>query len=91
MKKKFGLIYQLQSVGANSMHQNDDAFVCLSCDKPAMNYSAAGTLKLNRFSRQISRWFSNFAIAWGDKNISGAPGEYQEGNGSNKNSARDNF
>jgi len=27
MKKKFGLIHQLQSVGANSVHQNDNAFV----------------------------------------------------------------
>jgi len=56
-----------------------------------MNYSAAGTLELNRFSWQISRRFSNFTIAWGDKNISSTPGEYQKGNGSNENSARDYF
>jgi hypothetical protein len=91
MKKKFGLIHQLQSVGANSVHQDDNAFVRLSRDKPAMNYSAAGTLKLNQFNWQISRWFSNFAIAWGDKNISSAPGEYQKGNGSNENSAGEYF
>ena len=74
-KKKFGLIYQLQSVGANSVHQNDNAFVWLSCDKPAMNYCAAGAWKLNRLNRQISRWFSNFAIAWSNKNIPFVPCE----------------
>src|ERR1017187_1017982 len=89
MKKKFGLIHQLQSVAANSVHQNDNAFVCLSGNKPAMNYSAARTRKLNRFNRQISGWFSNFGITWGDKNIAGTPCEYQKGNGSYKNSASD--
>ena len=83
VKKKFGLIHQLQSVGANSVHQNDNAFVWPSGDEPSMNYCATGAWKLNRLNRQISRWFSYFAIAWGDKNISGAPGEYQKSNGSN--------
>lgn len=75
MKKKFGLIYQLQSVGANSVLQNDNAFVWLPCDKPSMNYCATGAGKLNRLNREISRWFSNFTIAWSNKNIPFVPCE----------------
>jgi len=75
MKKKLGLTRQLQPVGANPMHQNDHAFVGLSGNQPAMHCRAAGTWKFNRFNRQISRWFSNFAIAGGDKNIPFVPRE----------------
>ena len=75
VKKKFGVIHQLQSIGANSVHQDDNSFVWLPRDKPAMNYCATGTWKLNRFNRQISGWLSDFIITWGDKNISFVPRE----------------
>jgi hypothetical protein len=73
------------------MHQDDDAFVWFSRNKPAMHYCTAGTWKLNRFNRQISRLLSNFAIAWGDQNISFMPGKQSKGESSNRGKASNKF
>ena len=78
VKKEPGMVQQLQSVGANSVHQNDDACSRLPGKKPAMNCCAAGTLKLNCLNRQIGGRFSDFAIAWRDKDASLVPGKYNE-------------
>ena len=51
MKKKSGMIHQLQPVGANSVQQDDNAFIRLPNNKPAMHHRATGTWELNRFNR----------------------------------------
>ena len=91
MKKKFGLIYQLQSVGANSVHQNDNAFIRLPGNKPAVQFCATGAWKLDRLNRQISRWLSNFTIIWSDKNIPFMPGKQSKCQSSNRKNACDKF
>jgi len=75
MEKKFRMIRQLHSIGANSVHQDDNAFIRLSCNKPAMQSCTTGTGKFHRLNRQIGGWFSDFAIAWSNKNSSLVPGE----------------
>jgi len=91
MKKKFGMIHQLQSVGANAMHQDDNTFSRLARKQPAMHCCAAGTLELNRLNRQIGGRFSNFAIAWSNQNRSLVPREQNKGKRSDQKKAGNYF